>query len=211
MRIIFVSAKKLLVEAMAHLLVDLDCNWDIWGTLDIEEGLRKPPQFKPGDVIILTEPAFDFSTESALEKINTIGKGVPIVVVSCNENVQSPASFFQHSVMAILTKDCKVEEFCTAIKMASVRKPYLTPAIALTLAAELYFRKPLTLVLSPRQKEIIVQIMNGTTTTQIAKNMSLSVKTVSTHIRRIKVRLGLGSTSEIIRYGIEHDFAIRVK
>lgn len=58
--------------------------------------------------------------------------------------------------------------------------------------------------LSEREFEILRHIVAGRSVTAIAGDLSLSVKTVSTHRIRILRKLGLGSTAELVRYALEH-------
>lgn len=58
--------------------------------------------------------------------------------------------------------------------------------------------------LSEREFEILRFIVAGRSVSAIAADLSLSVKTVSTHRMRILRKLGLGSTAELVHYAIEH-------
>jgi len=59
-------------------------------------------------------------------------------------------------------------------------------------------------ILSDREFEVMRMIAEGKTTTAIADLLSLSVKTVSTYRVRILEKLQLETTSELIRYAIDH-------
>jgi two-component system invasion response regulator UvrY len=58
--------------------------------------------------------------------------------------------------------------------------------------------------LSEREFEILRFIVAGRSVSAIAADLSLSVKTVSTHRVRILRKLGLGSTADLVHYAIEH-------
>jgi two-component system invasion response regulator UvrY len=202
MRIFFASKKKLLIEAISALLAQHN-QYSMQNIESLtEENLF--PHMEPGDVIILTEPSFECSTICALQKLQLLSNGTAVVLISCKTEIQSPAFLFQHSVKAVLTKDCEVGELHAAISMASIGKPYVTPTIAQQLADDLYHHRPI-LKLSPRETEVIGFIAKGNTTGQIAKRLCLSTKTVSAHKSSIKLRLNLGSTSEMVQYAIENN------
>ena len=203
MRIIFASTKKLLVEAVTSLLADRG-DFDVWQTFESLQDISDASQLKTGDVIILTDPGFNCSTVCALQKLQRVSKGIPVVLITCKEEPLSTAMLFQHSVKAILTKDCQVDELYMAINRASSGKPYLTAKIAQALAADFYHQRKKT-VLSPRETEILGFIAKGITTNEIAKALSLSSKTVSAHKTNIKIRLRLRSTSQIIQYAVENE------
>ena len=58
--------------------------------------------------------------------------------------------------------------------------------------------------LSNRELEILHRIVAGQRLTDIATDLHLSIKTVSTHKSRIQQKLDLPSTAALIRYGLEH-------
>ena len=204
MRIFFASKKKLLVEAVSAIVKEQFPDCEIWGVLDVLRDEQPVVAFRGADIIILTEPGFDCSTLASLKKLNFIAPGVPIVLISCSEEIHSVEPLLKHSVTAILTKECQIRDLHSAIKLAEGGSPYITPPIAQSLAKELCSARQAETNLSPRQKEIFGFLIRGAATSKIAEDLSLSSKTVSTHISRIKTRLGLSNNSEIIRYAIEH-------
>ena len=78
---------------------------------------------------------------------------------------------------------------------------YASPTVARLLAQQL---PPGHAGLSEREYEILRFIVAGRSATAIATELSLSVKTVSTHRMRILRKLGLNSTADLIHYAIEH-------
>ena len=61
--------------------------------------------------------------------------------------------------------------------------------------------------LSDREHQVLVLIASGRTLTQIAEALNLSVATVGTYRARLLEKMGLKSTAELIRYGIENGLA----
>ena len=58
--------------------------------------------------------------------------------------------------------------------------------------------------LSHREFRIFELLVQCQTTTRIARELSLSVKTVSTHKTRLLKKMGLQHQGELVRYAIEH-------
>lgn len=203
MYIYIASTKKMLVEAITALLAEMrDCQ--ICGTCDSLMNSQKKLQLEKSDVIVLTEPGFDCSTICALQKLQSLSRGIPVVLISCMREIKSTSVLFQHSVKAILTKECGKADLFTAIRMASMGKPYVTSTVAQALAAD-YYNRPKSIRLSPRQTEVIGYIAKGNSTSEIARKLSLSIKTVSAHKSGIKSRLNLRSTSQMVQYAIENN------
>ena len=58
--------------------------------------------------------------------------------------------------------------------------------------------------LSDREYEVLRLLAAGRSPSEIAADLHLSVKTVSTHKTHIQEKLGVGSTAELVRYALEH-------
>ena len=58
--------------------------------------------------------------------------------------------------------------------------------------------------LSDREFQVLRMIGDGRTVSEIATELTLSVKTVSTHKANIQHKLGVSSTAELVRYALEH-------
>jgi DNA-binding NarL/FixJ family response regulator len=61
--------------------------------------------------------------------------------------------------------------------------------------------------ITDREYQVLVMIAGGKTLTQIAETLNLGVATVSTYRARLLEKMGLRSTAELIRYGLEHGLA----
>ena len=92
--------------------------------------------------------------------------------------------------------------------MASGKK-YLSPAVAQQLAdaiSEDTEKSPHERI-TDREYQVLKLIAAGKTLTQIAETLNLGVATVSTYRARLLEKMGLRSTAELIRYGLEHGLA----
>lgn len=207
MKIFFASTKKMLIEAISCILSDL-AEVDIAGTIN---SLAEPPGNpvpSAGDVIVLTEPGFECSTICALQKLTSFCKGIAVVLVTSKDEHDSPTALFRYEVKSVLTKECGAKDLHTAVLRASAGKPYLTQKIAQAMAAD-YLNCKRNIVLSPRETEVLGFIARGKKTSEIAKRLCISVKTVSAYKSNIKNRLNIHSTSQMVQYAIEHDIFIQ--
>ena len=58
--------------------------------------------------------------------------------------------------------------------------------------------------LTDREFEVMIRIVRGTSLTDISKEFSLSIKTISTHKTHILTKLELANQADLVRYAIEH-------
>jgi DNA-binding NarL/FixJ family response regulator len=59
-------------------------------------------------------------------------------------------------------------------------------------------------LLTNREMEVLQRIVNGERLVDIAEELHLSIKTVSTHKRRIQEKLNVVTTAALVRFGLEH-------
>ena len=104
-----------------------------------------------------------------------------------------------------LTKDRAPEDLGQAVKLILSGSRYISPALADELVERVVARKQdVQDSLSNREHQILRAIAQGKSPTQIADELSLSIKTVGTYRTRVLEKLNLSSTPELIRYAIKN-------
>ncbi|HEY0554825.1 MAG TPA: response regulator transcription factor [Thermoanaerobaculia bacterium] len=108
-----------------------------------------------------------------------------------------------------MTKDTRPEVLVSAIRQLHGGRKYISPTLAEHLALSLRDRTggPPHQRLSTRELEILLMIGEGKTVGQIARELHLSVKTVSTYRTRILEKMNLRNNAEIMRYVLDQDLA----
>jgi len=103
-----------------------------------------------------------------------------------------------------LTKTSAPEELLTAIHKVSKGERYISISLADKLADNLITKsdKQLFQSVSAREMDVLMLLAAGKSFTQIAAELSLSPKTISTYRDRLLTKLKLKTTSELIRYAI---------
>jgi two-component system, NarL family, invasion response regulator UvrY len=103
-----------------------------------------------------------------------------------------------------LTKESVPDELKTAVRRVVTGGRYVSLALAEKLAFDL--RKgselPVHELLSDREFQVLRMIAEGKTVKNIADEISLSVKTVSTYRARILEKMGMKTTADLIRFAI---------
>jgi DNA-binding NarL/FixJ family response regulator len=104
-----------------------------------------------------------------------------------------------------LTKDAAPSRLVQAIRKVVKGGKYVSPALAEKLVTELNFdsKKAPHETLSDREYQVLCMIAQGKTVTEIAFQLGLSVKTVSTYRVRILDKLKMKNNAEITRYAIK--------
>jgi two-component system invasion response regulator UvrY len=131
---------------------------------------------------------------------------LPVLMFSMHSEEQFAVRALKAGASGYVAKDSASERLVEAIHKVIRGGRYVSPALAEKLAADL--SRDVSPVshetLSDREFEVMRMIAEGKTTTAIADLLSLSVKTVSTYRARILEKLHLETTSDLIRYAIDH-------
>ena len=124
-----------------------------------------------------------------------------VLVLSMHGEQQYAARALKAGASGYLTKDSASAQLVGAIRKVAAGGVHISEAAAAGLvSAE---RAPHQ-ALSDREFEVLRLLAGGRSPTEIAGQLHLSVKTVSTHKARIQEKLGLGGTADLVRYALEH-------
>ena len=139
-----------------------------------------------------------------IKELRRLQPALPTLVVSMH-----PASQFARRALAAgaagyLTKDSPPEEFIAAIEEARRGRRYIGRD------SEMFGRWSTRTAstphdsLSDREYQVLRMLGSGQTVSDIARDLSLSVKTVSTYRMRVLEKLGMRTNAELMRYAIEN-------
>ncbi len=140
-----------------------------------------------------------------IKQLRRLQPSLPTLVVSMH-----PASQFARRALAAgaagyLTKDSPPEEFIAAIEEARRGRRYIGRDAGQVLVrwSERAAGTPHD-SLSDREYQVLRLLGSGHTVSDIARDLSLSVKTVSTYRMRVLDKLGMRTNAELMRYAIEN-------
>lgn len=105
-----------------------------------------------------------------------------------------------------LNKDCEPEELIDAIRKVSKGRKYISPDLAEILASNLEItgEAPVHEQLSDREFQVMCMIASGKTITEIAKELFLSINTISTYRIRILEKMGMKNNAELTHYALKN-------
>jgi DNA-binding NarL/FixJ family response regulator len=129
-----------------------------------------------------------------------------VLVLSMHGEEQYAARALKAGASGYLTKDSASAQLVTAIRKVAGGGVHISEVAAAQLAAG---TTPATnglphTALSDREYEVFRGLVAGRSPTEIAEQLHLSVKTVSTHKTHILSKMGLQSTADLVRYALEH-------
>lgn len=142
-----------------------------------------------------------------LQEVRHSTPKLPVLILSMHPEEQYAIRMLKSGASGYLTKDCAPDQLVPAIQKIARGGKYVSDTLAERLLFDLTGesnQKPHE-ILSDREYSVLLLIGQGKTPTEIADQMVLSVKTVSTYRTRILEKLNLQSTAELIRYVVENN------
>jgi len=161
----------------------------------------------PVDVVVLDITMPGRNGLETLKEIKRRFLRTAVIVLSMHPKDQYAVRVIKAGASGYITKESAPEELVGAIMKANHGEKYITPDVAELLAeyVEHGTSQEPHLMLSDREFEVLRLIATGRGITQIADDLNLSVKTISTYKSRIVEKTGLSSVSDITRYALEHN------
>jgi len=131
---------------------------------------------------------------------------LPILVLSMHQEHQYAVRAIRAGASGYLNKDSASELLVTAIHKVVGGGVFVSERVAELLAREAMrgADAPPHTLLSDREFQVFSMIAQGKTVTEIAADLSLSVKTVSTHKTHVLEKMKLANQAELVRYAIAH-------
>jgi two-component system invasion response regulator UvrY len=141
-----------------------------------------------------------------LKRVKTVREDMPVLVLSVHSEDQYALRALKAGASGYLTKDHSPEELAEAVRKVAGGGRYVSSILAERIAFDLEGQeKPLHRTLSDREYQFLVKLAGGGSLKQIAEELALSPKTVSTYRARVLEKMNLSTNAELIRYALDHD------
>jgi two-component system invasion response regulator UvrY len=145
-----------------------------------------------------------------LKQLKVENPNLPVLVLSMYPEEQYAVRILRAGASGYLTKESAPDELVKAVRQVARGKSYISPKVAEQLVLNLanggedlpHSR------LSDREFQVLCMIASGHSIKQIATELSLSVKTVSTYRARILEKMGMTNNAEIISYAIKNELLV---
>ncbi len=162
---------------------------------------------QPCDIVVLDVSMPGASGLDVLKWIKADHPRLPVLILSIHPEDQYAVRVLRSGAAGYMTKDSAPEELVKALRKVSHGGRYVSEAFAEKLLLELDSdgEKKVHDTLSDREYQVMCSIARGRSVAQIAEELSLSVKTISTYRTRILEKTKLRSNADIIHYAIQNN------
>jgi DNA-binding NarL/FixJ family response regulator len=205
-RLLLVDDHTIVREGLKRILESHGNEWRVAEASSGHQALETL-RTQPFDVAIVDLSMPGMSGLDLIRRIRTEYPTMAVLVLSMHAEEQYAMRAFKAGANGYVTKDSAAEELVTAVRKVVTGGAYVTASLAERVVQQLNgnVRVPQHAQLSDRELEVLRRIVGGMRLTDIAEELHLSVKTVSTHKTRIQDKLGLTSLAALVRYGMEND------
>ena len=164
-------------------------------------------QKKNFDVIILDLAIPGINGLDVLKQLKIIKPNLPVLILSMYPEEQYAVRVLKAGASGYLTKESAPEELVKAIRKVKNGGKYISSSLAEKLAFNISVdsNKMVHELLSDREFQVMCMIASGKTVSEIAVELLLSVKTVSTYRYRILDKMNLNSNAELTYYAFENN------
>ena len=199
-RILIVDDHPLVAEGIQSILESYE-DLAIVGTCHSgRSAIAQLAQFNP-DVILMDLNMADMGGLTATEIILEQRPGTRILILSMHDSPEYIASALNHGAMGYILKDVPTDEIKLAIDAVMAGQRYLCTGAAGSIQPKHDDDRE---ALTGREQTILLQLAQGKSNKEVAFALDISVRTVETHRKNIKRKLGISSTAGLTRYALEH-------
>lgn len=159
----------------------------------------------PCDVVLLDISLPKKSGLEVLKHIRSEQPRLPVLILSMHSEDEYAVRMLRAGASGYLTKESTSTSLISAIRKVVRGGRYVSPALAERLAFDLQTDadRPAYEALSDREYQILCMLSGGKTVSEIAAELALSVKTISTYRVRVLEKLRLKNNAELMRYAIK--------
>jgi len=158
------------------------------------------------DVVLLDISMPDMNGIEALAEIRRIKPKLPVLMLTIHPEDQYAINLLHAGASGYLRKECMPEALVGAIRTVLSGGRYISPELGQQLATGLEGKeqKAPHKQLSEREFQVFCKLARGQAVSEVAKALSLSVKTINTHRSRILEKLRVKSNAHIAYYAVKN-------
>lgn len=199
-RVLIVDDHPMVAEGIQSILESYD-EIEVVGTLSNgQEAVDQASSLQP-DVILmdLNMPALGglSATELILERL----PDTRVLILSMHDSPEYISTALSHGARGYILKDVQTEEIKQAIDAVMQGERYLCTGASGSLEPKGDSARE---ALTGREQTILLELAQGKSNKEVALALDISVRTVETHRKNIKRKLGISSTAGLTRYAMEH-------
>ncbi|NOD29225.1 MULTISPECIES: response regulator transcription factor [Ruegeria] len=199
-RVLIVDDHPMVAEGIQSILESYD-EIQVVGTLGSGQAAVDQAVDLAPDVILMDLNMPGLGGLSATEIILERLPETRILILSMHDSPEYISTALSHGAKGYVLKDVPTEEIKQAIDAVMRGEQYLCTGASGSLKPK---GDNVREALTGREQTILLELAQGKSNKEVAQTLDISVRTVETHRKNIKRKLGISSTAGLTRYALEH-------
>ena len=198
-RVLLVDAHPVFREGLACVL-ERESDFEVVGRSGhAAEALDMASRLRPNLATVDLVPRRGDSSANDLTRALLGSCDVKVFGLSMLEHPTRIAELFHAGALGFASKSQPVAELVDAMRMVATGARYIAPWLRADVELLARARALPHETLTPRERRVLMLLLDGLTNDQIALDMAISPRTVDTHRQRLMSKLGVHSITELVR------------
>lgn len=204
-RLLIADDHSLMREGVKQ-LISLSDDVIVVGEAESGEQVMKLVRGGGFDLVLLDMSMPSVSGVDLIAWIHVHNPSLPILVLSMHNEPKVVTRALQAGASGYLTKDSDPKNLMVAIRKVAAGGQFVDPRLVERIAfkGSADHRVPSHLKLTERELQILRLLVRGISSNQIAEELLISNKTVSTHKVRLMKKMDLHNNADLMRYAVVH-------
>jgi DNA-binding NarL/FixJ family response regulator len=162
----------------------------------------------PDSLCLISSNIADANIHELLQKLRSVNSEVPVIVLTYSTDVSHLNQSLKAGVKGYLTKNCSAGELIEAVRTVAKGEQAFGKSVSQLMIgryadqAKNNESQP-SRQITKREREILKLIVEGYTSSEIAKILYISTRTVETHRSNLMNKLELKNTAALVRFALE--------
>lgn len=199
-RVLIVDDHPMVAEGICALLETFD-DIEVVGTLTNGEEAVEHAQSLSPDVILLDLNMPKMGGLTATEILLEQRPDTRVLILTMHDSSEYISAALDYGAVGYVLKDVPTEDLKDAIDTVMAGKTYLCSGAQRAIEPKTQDGRA---QLTEREQTVLLELAQGKSNKDVAQDLDISVRTVETHRKNIKRKLGISSTAGLTRYAMEH-------
>ena len=206
MKVLIADDHAIVRRGLRHILAEEFSRLEVGEARNAQEALRLARE-RAWDIILLDISMPGRSGVEVLKELKQVCPKTPVLILTGHPEEQYAIRVLRAGAAGYMNKETTPDHLIAAVRKVRGGGRYISPALAELLAVSLggdSARMPHE-DLSDREYQVLCMIASGKTVGQIADELALSVKTISTYRARVLEKMGMKTSAELTHYAIRNN------
>jgi two-component system invasion response regulator UvrY len=202
---VFIADDHHIVRGGLKSIISEQVGMEVCGEAAEANGLVDLVAGSGADVVIMDVNMPGGGSPLLVRSLRALPSPPQVVIFTMYQEDSHAVGFLRSGAAAFINKQRAPEELFKAVRLAAAGRQYLTQELqAFLLQNQIEVQKHPLDLLSAREVMVVRLLAVGKRATEIAHDLGVSTSTVNTYVERVKTKLGLRTTVEVVQYASEN-------